>query len=367
MRKWDGQGREYAKAHMPIYEDADEMLATLKDWDERMQDRAYLRRIKGWILTTRTWHGQHRFLSHLAHDRGRMLREFFAASHIDVDTQTLICGLTSRHLDKFLKEFKPRNTRDKYQLQERLETHIAKISSRMSENAVGWYDDTKATPFPWDEWNVHRMLGKCWQYEWPGSRDDGWQHRRETAEEDWQDRWRRNYNEITGRSDDHVPDWYTAVDSVRKQDEWYDPCHYAEAPGSHAPTDKGRLNTPQYKIAQDRTTHFNDALVAQMDERNVRRLECLEQWVQRDVIHTYAPKDGKQIRDINKYLGAVIGCFQRMAQSGLVPDESARRIELSRTGRRMKYHTCYSFGKHGTCKYERDCCNVHIDGIYESD
>ena len=85
------------------------------------------------------------------------------------------------------------------------------------------------------------------------------------------------------------------------------------------------------------------------------------------MIHTYAPKDGKHIRDINKYLGAVIGCFQRMAQSGLVPDESARRIELSRTGRRTKYHTCYSFGKHGTCKYERDCCNVHIDGIYESD
>ena len=120
-------------------------------------------------------------------------------------------------------------------------------------------------------------------------------------------------------------------------------------------------------IVPDRTTHFTDALVAQLDERTVRRLESLAPWVQRDVIYSFVVKDGISIRNIDQYLYAVVGWYQHLAQSGLEPAESERRIALGRTGKRMKYHTCYSYGKHGACVYERDCCNVHIDGIYESD
>ena len=104
-----------------------------------------------------------------------------------------------------------------------------------------------------------------------------------------------------------------------------------------------------------------------MDKRNRTRLECLRPWVQRDVIHTYAPRDGKEVRDVNKYLGAVIGNFQRLAQSGLDETETERRIEQSMTGKRMKYKPCWSYGKHGSCRWERDCRNVHIWNVYESD
>ena len=104
-----------------------------------------------------------------------------------------------------------------------------------------------------------------------------------------------------------------------------------------------------------------------MDARNLKYMSCLDHWVQRDVIHTYAPRDDKEIRDINKYLGAVIGCFHRMAQSGLEPEESARRIALSKAGQRMKYHTCYSFGQYGSCKYDKHCKQVHIADVCESE
>ena len=355
MLKWDAHGREYAKVHMPIPDNAEELRDTLREWDERMQDKAYLRRVKGWVMTMRTHHGQHRFLPRVARDRGRALRDFFKLSDINVDTQTMICGLPTRLLDKFLHEFKPNKARGKHQLQDRIEMHIAKITSRMSENAVGWYDDHRAAPFQWNTWDVHRMLGKCWQYTGAGPQDE------------WEDRWRRQYNELKGNDEDYVPDWYTAVDSGRQYDEWYDPRHYDGAPRTRAPTDKGYLNESKFKMVSDRTIHFDDALVAQMDERNIRNMECLDHWVQRDVIYTYAPRDGKQIRDINKYLGAVIGCFKRMAQSGLEPEESARRVALSKAGQRMKYHTCYSYGQHGYCKYDRDCHQVHIAGVCESD
>ena len=46
MRSWDGHGREYAKIHMPIRQDPEEMIGTLWDWGERMQDTEFLRRAK---------------------------------------------------------------------------------------------------------------------------------------------------------------------------------------------------------------------------------------------------------------------------------------------------------------------------------
>ena len=96
-------------------------------------------------------------------------------------------------------------------------------------------------------------------------------------------------------------------------------------------------------------------------------MECLNPWVQRDVVHTYAPRDGKQIRDINKYLGAVIGNLQRLAQSGLDEAESERRIELSKGGKRLKCKACWNFGRHGTCRFDRECRNVHVWDVYDSD
>ena len=354
MTKWDGHGREYAKAHMPISDNAEEQRATLREWDERMNDRAYLRRVKGWVMTMRTHNGRYRFLPRAAHDRGRALREFFKISDIHVDTQTMICGLPTRLLDKFLNEFKPKRARDKHQLQNRIEKHIARTASRMSENAVGWYDDRRAPPFSWHTWDVHRVFGNCWQYERAGS------------QEERSDQWRRDFNELKGNDDDYVPDWYTAA-APAPYDEWYDPRHYDEAPRTHAPTHKGYLHESKSKMVSDRTVYFDDALVAQMDARNLQTMGCLDQWVQRDVIYTYAPRDDKKTRDINKYLGAVLGCFHRMAQSGLEPEESARRIELSKAGQRMQYHTCYSFGQYGSCKYGKHCKQVHIAGGSESD
>jgi hypothetical protein len=54
-----------------------------------------------------------------------------------------------------------------------------------------------------------------------------------------------------------------------------------------------------------------------------------------------------------------------MAQSGLEETESARRVALSKTGKRLKYRTCWNYGQYGTCKYDRDCHNVHIYNVYE--
>ena len=220
----------------------------------------------------------------------------------------------------------------------------------MRDDPVGWYDVTRAEPFPTSQWDVQRMLSKSWHTTSRGPQDDGEQRQRETTDNDWQ--WPRDYYEITGRNDEH------------KYAGWYDPFHYDEAPGSHAPTDKGLLNSADYKMVSDRTNHFTEDLVNQMDGRNLQRMECLKPWVQRDVIHTYAPREGKQIRDINKYLGAVIGEFQRMAQSGLEETESERRIALSKSGRRLKYHTCWQYGHSVTCTHDRDCHNVHIRGVF---
>ena len=137
MRSWDGHGRELAKTHMQIRQDPAAMLDTLREWDERLRDKEFLRRVTGWVNTTRTWNGQHLFLTHQSHERGRLVRETIAASPIGVGTQTLICGLPLRTLDKFMREFKPRNAHDPYQLQERAETLIYKITAgRMSDDPV---------------------------------------------------------------------------------------------------------------------------------------------------------------------------------------------------------------------------------------
>ena len=102
-----------------------------------------------------------------------------------------------------------------------------------------------------------------------------------------------------------------------------------------------------------------------MGERNHKCMSCLGHWVQRDVVHTYAPRDEKYIKYVSTYLGAVIGCFHRMAQSGLEPAESARRIALSQAGYRMTCHTCYSYGYYGTCRYGKHCKQVHNTDVCE--
>ena len=87
------------------------------------------------------------------------------------------------------------------------------------------------------QWDVKRMLSKRWHTARRRSQDDGEQRQRETTDNDWQ--WPRDYYECTGRND------------ARSYEGWCDPFHYDEAPGSHAPTDKGLLNTPDYKLVSD--------------------------------------------------------------------------------------------------------------------
>ena len=194
-----------------------------------MHDKEFLRRVKGWVLTARTWNGQHLSPSRRAHERGRMTREFIAASHIDVDTQTMICGLPIRTLDKFLLEFKPRNVHNPEQMQERVETYICKLTAgHTSDDLVGWYDDKTAEPFPTDQWDVQRMLGKRWQYASKGSQDDGGQRQREHTDNDWQ--WTRDSYERTQTG--YSPQGHEECDYDYGQG-WYDHT------GSHAPTDKG--------------------------------------------------------------------------------------------------------------------------------
>ena len=127
LLSWNGHGREYAKTHMPIRKDPEEMIETVREWDERMKDTDLLRRAKGWVLTNRTWQGKYVFLSHRAPTRGGMIREFIDASHIDVDTQAMLCGLTTEELDQFLIEFRPRNVRRSEQIQEKVELYVHKI------------------------------------------------------------------------------------------------------------------------------------------------------------------------------------------------------------------------------------------------
>ena len=70
---------------------------------------------------------------------------------------------------------------------------------------------------------------------------------------------------------------------------------------------------------------------------------------------------------MNKYLGAVIGNLRRLAQSGMNEEESERRIELSKTGKRLKHKACWQYGRYGACRYGRECRNVHIWNVWESE
>lgn len=358
LTRWEGHGREYAKENMPFSDNADEQRAILKDWDTRMRDKTYLRQVRGWVQTTRTHQGQYRFLSRHAQDRGRALREFFKLSGVNVPTQTMLCGLITRYLDKFLNGLMPKHIRTTRELQDRIAMYVAKKESDTHEDAIGWYDDRRAPSFSWHKWDVRRLLGAQGEYGSAGSHDE-W---REQKRQDYYD---YDYDERQDKGADYAPTW-GQEEAQTQHDEWYDPRQHAEAPRKYAPTNKGYLNEPKYTLVRDRTAYFDDALVAQMDERNHKYMSCLDHWVQRDVVHTYAPRDEKEIKDVNKYLGAVIGSFHRMAQSGLEPAESARRIALSQAGYRMKYHTCYSYGYYGTCRYDRHCKQVHITDVCET-
>ena len=48
-------------------------------------------------------------------------------------------------------------------------------------------------------------------------------------------------------------------------------------------------------------------------------------------------------------------------------EESERRIELSKTGKRLKYKACWQYGKYGSCRYGKECRNVHVWKVWESE
>ena len=66
------------------------------------------------------------------------------------------------------------------------------------------------------------------------------------------------------------------------------------------------MTKPIYKLVGDRTEHFTDSYVRDIDARNTDRMTSLLPWVQQHVICTYGPKEGKDIRYPDKYLGGVI-------------------------------------------------------------
>ena len=120
-----------------------------------------------------------------------------------------------------------------------------------------------------------------------------------------------------------------------------------------------------FLLVEDRTEHFTEKFVQELDGRNLTRMHSLPPWVQQHIVYTYGPKDGKEIYSPDKYFGGVIGGIRRLAQSGLTEDESMRMIELSKTGTRLSYHACRHFGQNGTCKFGWTCRHPHIFGIWE--
>ena len=61
----------------------------------------------------------------------------------------------------------------------------------------------------------------------------------------------------------------------------------------NAPTEKGWMTKPIFKLVGDRTAHFTDSFVRDMDERNMNRMTSLPPLVQQHVIYTYGPKEGQ--------------------------------------------------------------------------
>ena len=60
--------------NMPIREHPDDMLETVRGWDERMMDHDFLYQAKGWVMTNRTCREKHVFLPHQARKRGYLIR-----------------------------------------------------------------------------------------------------------------------------------------------------------------------------------------------------------------------------------------------------------------------------------------------------
>ena len=129
------------------------------------------------------------------------------------------------------------------------------------------------------------------------------------------------------------------------------------------PGRKGGMREPIYAMARDRTDYFTDEFVRELDARNCERMACLPPWVQRHVVHTYRPKEGKEVQHQDKYFSAVIGGVRKLVQSGLTEDESTRMIELAKKGKRLKYTACTGFGRQGKCIYGDHCRNVRVKGF----
>ena len=141
--------------------------------------------------------------------------------------------------------------------------------------------------------------------------------------------------------------------------------HHAQRDSSQAPTEKGWWKEKKYLMVEDRTEHFTEDFALAMDEQNKHRMAELPPWVQKHVIYTYGPKNGKEIHCVDKYFGGVIGGVRKLAQSGMTEDESMRMITLSKNGMRLSYHACLRWGKYGVCKYGWQCKHPHVHNIWE--
>ena len=123
----------------------------------------------------------------------------------------------------------------------------------------------------------------------------------------------------------------------------------------------GPLETPIYNMIGTRTNMWTDALVARMDPRNQQRMQCLPPVWQEHVVRTYSVREGQEVKDENKHVGATITGVRRLLYGGITEQECVRLQGLAAEGRRISYLPCTMYEQRGRCRYGAGCTHPHMD------
>ena len=119
------------------------------------------------------------------------------------------------------------------------------------------------------------------------------------------------------------------------------------------------LEKAVYDMIHLRMPWWTDALVRELDARNVERMRCLPPEWQRHVIMTYSSGD-KEVRDVQKHVSGTIGGVRRLIFADMTSTEAARLQDLANAGTRVSYLPCNGFSSKGRCQYGDKCRHPHI-------
>ena len=122
----------------------------------------------------------------------------------------------------------------------------------------------------------------------------------------------------------------------------------------------GPMETPQYELVSTRTKYWTDELVRGLDDRNVQRLKCLPAVWQNHVVWTYAPEEGKDVRNSDKHINGTITGVRKLVYRGITAEEALRLQGLAGRGVRISYNECTQFRSRGKCQYGDSCRHPHV-------